>query len=106
MVSSDELEGLILARLKPTVHFCADTEAMLETHAGDLDAKDRVRKLVAHVRREASAFAVRVESSGPFPSAADVERVMRREFDVVASAQFGVLDVLERLVERRQLADV
>ena len=106
MVSESELEAAILAKLDPTIRFCAEVSGMIDVHTGDDATKDRVRKMVEHVRREAAAFAVRVESSGPFATAADVERVMRREFEPLALARSGTLDLLERLVERGQLADV
>ena len=105
MVSEGELEEMILAKLEPTTRFCADLGNMLEVRAGDATAKTRILKMVDHVRREASAFAVRVEAAGPFATASDVEQVMRREFDAVALAKAGVLDMLELFLDRGALVD-
>ena len=106
MVGQAEIEQAILAKLDPTVRFCADASGMLEAHAGDADAKTRALRMVDHVRREASAFAVRIESSGPFATLEDLELMMVRELNPVLLAKAGTLDLLERLVERGALADV
>jgi hypothetical protein len=105
MVGQQELEDLILARLDPTIKFCADVSGVIEANAGDEHAKQRLRKMIDHVRREGAAFAVRVEAAGPFATPAAVEQVMGREFGPVTLAKAGVLDMVELLLDRGALVD-
>ena len=105
MVSESELTAAILAKLAPTVRFCAELGGMLEVRAGDATAKTRILKMVDHVRREAAAFATRIESAGQFETLADVELVMQREFGAVALARAGTLDMVELLLDRGALVD-
>jgi hypothetical protein len=96
MVGSDEIEQLILARCDLAVRALALAEGAIARMCHDPDLAVRLRGFLEGVRREMSAFALRVEAVGGYRSEEDVGAVMEAEFAPVESALTATLATIDR----------
>ena len=104
MLSADETTRMISEKLGPTLSACARYNEAIASHVVDPWTKARLMGFVDHLRREAEAFATRVERRGPYRDGNAIRAMMQHEIEPVRVMSEAVAGHLgHRLGQRGQV---